>query len=609
MLFSLIQHRVTSVLSTCLLLVPFALAQQPAPKEAAKPQDGRAKISRPVDGFIVPGDVNVSVGSDIRTFVVMAAINIAGFDYEPGGQPLSPARQEIRKDLASRVDPALKERLASFYRAHRRPGVDEGIDATRYAALSLMMTPPPSFSIYTLEESQIPPDLRPLLEFIPLVRDFYIKTNIKDFAQKYIGLAEQYAAQYRRPVGETIYQVFEYFHLQPEFIMAMKPVIISTGEPGAKVKQQKEIARTRTRQVFINLDPLASLGSSFARDDLINAKDELMSRRIGDDYLVTVGPSREYNLDAVRNALIRFTIDPMIERSLRTSLEYKDPILNLAKSVPTSAKEFQVSVYQVVRESLARASEARMKRLVSGPRGPYSEDDGIYDMAQAYLRGAVLSFHFYEALIGLEKVGIRLEEYYPQMLATINFDREGKRAAEFEPVVARVTAKRRAESGGERAGSAEASPSLVSKNVHSSDDLIRQKRYPEAKAILDEILAAEPKNARALYGLARVYNQMPSPIEQDPKSDENDKIQAQHERLQRAIKLYLGAVEAASPEAERWLVQWSYVLIGRIYDFQEFRQDAISYYEKAIAIGENIPNGAYKEAMEGKQKPYGSKQN
>ena len=54
-------------------------------------------------------------------------------------------------------------------------------------------------------------------------------------------------------------------------------------------------------------------------------------------------------------------------------------------------------------------------------------------------------------------------------------------------------------------------------------------------------------------------------------------------------------------------MQWSYVLIGRILDFQEFRQDAINEYEKAIAIGEGIPNGAYKEALEGRQKPYGQK--
>ena len=609
MLFHRFKNRVVATLTVLVLLSPLVNAQQPGSKATTQPPDSQAKISQTTSGFITPGDVNVSIGSDIRMFVVMAALNIAGFDYEPGSQPLTTARTEIRKDLATRVDPQLKAKLSEFYKANRRPGVEEGVDATRYAALSLMMTPPPSFSVYTLDSSQIPEDVKPLLAFIPLVQEFYVKTNIKDFAQKYLSHAEHYAIQYRRPVGEMIYQIIEYFHLRPETVLAMKPVVISTGEPGAKVKQQKEIARTRSRQVFVILDPLACLGSSFARDDMLNAKDDLLARRIGDDYIVALGPSRDFTLDAVRTALIRFIIDPLIERSLRTSLEYKDPILHLAKTVPTSGKAFQVSVYQVVRESLAKASEIRMKRIASGPKGNYTEDEAIYDLAQNYLRGAVLSFHFYESLIGLEKVGIGLEDFFSQMMATIKFDREAKRASEFEPVVARVVASRKLDAAREKSSTSDVSLAPITRNILNSDDLIRQKRYAEARTILEEILTTEPNNARALYGMARVINQMPSPLETDPKSDENDKIQSQHERLQRAIKFYQRAIEAASPETEKWLIQWSYVSIGRIYDFQEFRQDAISFYEKAIAIGDNIPNGAFKEALEGKQKPFGSKQN
>lgn len=600
------------VLLLALLLSTPGLAQQtppPAPpkpaKTEAKPQAERAQITQGEAGFISPSDVNVFIGSDIRTFVVMAAVNVAGFDYEPGGQPLSPARAKLREDLASRVDAPLKAQLADFYKANRRAGVDEGTDAMRYAALSLMMTAPPSFSVYTLDPTQIPADLKPLLAFIPLVQKFYIQTNIKDLAPKYLAVAEAYAAQYRRPIGETLFQVLEYFHLRPETIVSMKPVVIATGEPGAKVRQQREVARTRSRQVFIIPDPLASWNSSFARDDFLNAKDELMTRRLGDDYLVAIGPSREFNLDAARNALIRFVLDPLIERSLRKSLEYKDAILQLSRSVPTAGKEFQVSVYQVVRESLARASEARMKRLEAGVKGSYGEDDATYDLAQAYLRGAALAFHFYEALTGLEKVGISLEDFYPQMLATIKFDREAKRATEFEPVLARVAAKR--SEAGARPAAGDAYIGSVTRKVLEADDLIRQRRYGDARLLLEEVLVAEPKNARALFGLARVFNQMPSAVEQDAKADENDKIQAQHERLKRAIKLYENAIAVATPEAEKWLMQWSYVLIGRIYDFQELREDALSAYDKALALGDSVPNGAYKEALEGKQKPYGSR--
>jgi hypothetical protein len=258
----------------------------PPPSQPAQPPQQRSYEGR----FIVPGDINVRIESDVRMFVVMAAVNIAGFDYEPYGQAMTPARVELRKDLAAKVSPQVKEKLAAYYKAHRRAGVDEAVDASRYAALSLLMTQPPSFSVYESETNKVPEDLKPLLSFIPLVQEFYIKCNVKELTQKYLGVSEAYAAAYRRPVGEMIYHILEYFHLRPETIINMKPLIISSGEPGSKVKKETTVARTRTRQVFIIPDPLSAAGSSIARDDFLNQKEDLLSRRVGDDYLVSVGP-------------------------------------------------------------------------------------------------------------------------------------------------------------------------------------------------------------------------------------------------------------------------------------------------------------------------------
>jgi tetratricopeptide (TPR) repeat protein len=599
--------------SLALILVALILtsinAQQPQTKPdnqpRQQPQKPAPSIAQTAGNYIVPADVNVRLESDFRTFVVMAAINIAGFDYETGGQALSPARAELRKDLATRVPADVKQKLAAYYQAHRRPGVDEGVDAARYAALSLMMTPPPSFTIYLREGVNVPEDLKALFDFSDVVREFYLKSNIRELAQKYLSVSEAYATEYRRPVGMLIYQLFDYFKVRPETVVNMKPLVLTKEQAGAKIKQEVTVARSRTRQVFIIPDPLAALGSSFARDDFLNAKDDL-SRRIGDDYNVAVGPSQAFNLDAVRNALIRFVLDPMIERKLKVSLEYRDPMIKLVKSVPTSSKEFQASVYQIIRESLARAAEARLKRLDAGQKGAYTEDEATYDLAQAYLRGAVLSFHFYESLKSLENVGIGIEDFYDQMLATAKWEREEKRADEFMPVVARVSATRK-KSGEPNASTGNPAIGAVAKKVLESDDLIRQNRIVEARALLEEVLGAEPKNARALFGMARLISQSQSKTEEDAKADENDKIQAQHDRLEMAIKLYRQAIENASIDSERWMMQWCYVLIGRIYDFQEFRNDAIAEYEKAIALGADIPNGAYKEAMEGKAKPYGQK--
>ncbi|HWP42798.1 MAG TPA: hypothetical protein VNO14_06160 [Blastocatellia bacterium] len=557
-------------------------------------------------GFITPSEVNFRIGYDIRTFVVMSALNAAGFDSEPGSQPLSPARAEIRRDL-EKLSPALKSKLAAFYKAHRRANVDEAVDATRYAALSLLMTDPPAFSIYEREDKPIPADLKPLVGFVPLVREFYLNSGIKDLFAKYNSVADVYARAYHRAAGETIYQVLEYFHTSPQTVINMRPLVITKDSPDGKKKQkQSVITRSRTRQLYLIPDPLSALGASIVRDDILNQKDELVYRKIGDDYIIVAGPSAEPNTEAIRQAFIRFIIDPMLERHLKAALEYKDQITKLVATVPTAGRQYGTSVYLVLRESLAEAAGARIRRIMSiQTKGTYSEDEATYDLAQAYLRGGVLAFHFYEALSGLEKVGINIEDFFDQMVATTKFEREAARPKEFEPVVARVEASRKSsDAPAEAPASAEVAASPLAKKILLSDDLIRQRRYLDAKTILEEILVLEPRNARALYGMAQVVNNSLSPAEADPRADENDKIQAQYDRLKLAIELYRKAIENASKQSEGWLIQWSHVFIGRIYDFQDFRADAISEYEKAIALGEASAE-AYQAALEGKQRPYG----
>jgi len=584
------------------LIVPSAATLQKEQRQQPKPAPARA-------GFIAPSEANVRISPDVRTFVVMAALNIAGFDYESGGQPLSPARVELRKDLA-KLDPSVKEKLASFYQAHRRAGVDENSDAARYAALSLLMTEPPGFTVYQSSDRPLPADLQTLVDFVPLVREFYIKSGIRELVPKYMGVGEAYATALRGTVGTVIYDVLDYFHTRPETVINMRPLVVKTGEVEGKTEKTTVVSRTRTRQVFVIPDPLAARDTAIVRGDILNQKEDILARRVGDDYIVIMGPARTPSPDSVRQAVIRFVIDPMVERHLKTSLEFKDPIAKLVAGVPTASKEYANSVYLVIRESLAQATEARLRRINSiAARGTYSEDNAVFDLAQAYLRGAVLSFHFYESLSGFEKVGIGIEDFFDHMVANARFDREAERAKEFEPVVARVSASRTKSSrpnSDSEGTAAEAVIGAMGAKVLKSDDLIRQKKFGEARAILDDVLAAEPNNARALYGMAQVVMQMASPAELDPKADENDRIQIQHDRLERAIKLYKQAIETASKDSERWLIQWSHVFLGRVYDFQEFRADALSEYEKAIAMGD-LPNGAYKEALEGKQRPYGNK--
>lgn len=575
-----------------------------APKQAQESKESAVILDTSQDrGFIAPIEINANVESDIRTLVVMAAINMAGFDAETGGQPLSAARAQLRKDLAS-IDPDLKARLGAYYRSHRRPGTEETADVLRYEALSLVMDQPPDFTIY--EVAALPDDLRPLADFVPLVREFFAKSGIRQVLLKYIKAADAYAVAYRKPVGGSIYTTLNYFHTSPDTIISVQSYSVDP-----KTKAQVTTTHSRTRYVFVVMDPFGPFGGSMVRNDILDKKDDKSRRKVGDDYIVVIGPSKVASLDGLREVLIRFAIDPMLERHLKTYVDYKDQIAKLVSSVPGVEREYQTSAYLVVRESLAKAAEARMRRL-SPAASQYSEDDAIFDLAAAYKSGAVLVFHFYEALQGYEKVGIGLEDFLDQMLATTDFGQEAKRSKAFGPIVARVSEARArlghsvAGTTGPEAGSTPDRDPEVTEKVLMSDSLIRQRRFAEARPYLEAILKAQPNNARAVYGMAQIVNESPSAAEADPKADENDKIQAQHDRLEQAAKLYQKAIDLASPESERWLIQWSHVFLGRILDFQDFREDALAEYNKAIALGD-VPGGAYKEATEGKDHPFGQK--
>ena len=62
-------------------------------------------------------EYGVDFQADQRLIVVMAALDAAGFDPQPGREP-SGFRAKLRKDLAA-LDPDLRTRLKSFYERAR----------------------------------------------------------------------------------------------------------------------------------------------------------------------------------------------------------------------------------------------------------------------------------------------------------------------------------------------------------------------------------------------------------------------------------------------------------------------------------------------------------
>src|SRR5499426_3957111 len=121
------------VLTALTLLIASSLetaAQQPQPQSSQQPKQSEAQSQQPqkpkplvIDRRKLSladrpnlsiADVNTDIGVDKRVILMMAALNVAGYDYESGGRQLSALRRQIREDLKA-TDPGLVGRLRAYF--------------------------------------------------------------------------------------------------------------------------------------------------------------------------------------------------------------------------------------------------------------------------------------------------------------------------------------------------------------------------------------------------------------------------------------------------------------------------------------------------------------
>ena len=581
---------ITAVL-LCLSLVATVAAQQaqqtpqqtPPPSQPPKqtpprPQDRNTPLSQ--RERVTLGDVNTDVLADKRVIVMMAALNMAGYDYESGNRPLSELRQQLRNDLKG-INPALVRKLRDHFLAHSKGKIDAASVAP-YLSLALTLTEPPSFSIETAAE-RLPDDVREITDFALLLEEFYRETNFSKLLPKYTATYQTAAKNLGPTTAVVAATVISYLHTEP--ILELPPLIAprpntNTNKKNNKPESPTQLPMRERRFVVI--------------PDLLNTAGAANLRVVRDVYYLLLGPTTEPNLDAVRRGFLSFVVDPMTERLVKEVAAVRDDLKKLLEARGEKADPiYAQSAYRLVSDSFVRAADARLAVLGVTTRRKYDEADAIYDLSLAYERGAVLAFHFYNQVAAFEHAGINLRDYYASMLTNVNFERESHRLGEYAGRLASYKKERL------EAASAPMPPSTISNadeqivaRIVQADELIKARQYADARAILVAIRRERPNNARALFGLADVTSKQASAI------TDKDKLE---EELFAAVELYKQAAQNASPETEKWLAQRSYVAAAKILDFLERYDDATAAYDLAIKLG-NVPDGAYDEAVKAKQK-------
>lgn len=599
---------------------PQAQSSQSQPQQTAvqAPNIDRRKIPLAQRPNLSLEDVNTYIGVDKRVIVMMAALNVAGYDYEIGSRQLSPLRQQLREDLQN-IPPDVVRKLRDYFLSHRK-GANDAAAVAPYLSLALSLNEPPAFTIDVPAE-RLPDDVREIASFALLLEEFYQKASFSRLLPKYIQAYMKVAETYPQPAGMALGNVLAYLHTEP--VLELPPLFVPrpSAAPKAEKKDDKkgkkkdkdaqDKEKPVSQQVSSVMDVPNRVRNFVIIPDLFNASNAANLRIVRDTYFLLLGPSTVPSITAMRRSFLTFVIDPISERQIREVASIRGDLRKLmdSRGEKLDQEYAQRSAYFLITDCLVRAADARMDVLGLAARNTAPEDEAIYEMSLGYERGAVLVYHFYEQMKAFEAVGVNVRDYFASMLTGIDFDREANRLKEYEQRLARYK-QFRTEATFNPVPSvtiANADEKMVAQIVQA-DQLIKSRKYDDAKAILESALKDKPDNARVLFGLAEVTSKKASTYE------DSDQVE---EALYAAVEFYKRAAQSASPESEKWLAQRSYVAAGKILDFiaetnpsqaEKLLAEAALAYDLAIKLGK-IEGGAYEEAEKAlqqraqKQKP------
>lgn len=587
------------------ILVPgVAASQTTTPSPAPRPQ---APVhQRPQTTFEV-SDYGVDFNSDQRLILVMAALEAAGHDPVPAGRAPSTFRAKLRKDLAN-LDPDLRTRLRTFYERNKLPAPATPADqAARYVSLALALGPAPSFEAPPRSED-LPAGLLDVLDFAPLVLEFYRRSGIDERMVEYVRAYQAEGDRLRAPTTEMVRSLLTYLHTRP---ITSSTERVEVNNPKKDSKQKTYAFRDKERRFFILPDLLAVRGA-------------INFRIIGDDYYAIVPEGTDPVSSELRRAYLQYVIDALVLRFNKDIAQRREHIKQLLTERQKAGAQVSPDVFLTVSRSLVTAADARyeeMRKLEMLSRDARAalantkneadkaalgktaqaemkliQDETIARLAEEYEKGAVLSFYFADQLKGIESSGFDLANFFPDMIASFDPVREAKRLSDHADVLQRAIAAREARTAARKSAELAEAPTgreaALVRDLATVEDTLRNKDYADAEVRLREMLKEYPGEPRIFFALGRTASLA--------ASDATDE-QVRDERLNRALGQYRLAVAAASPETDKAIMSRAHESMGRINAFLENIAEATKHFDEAIKIGD-VRGGAYREAVEGKKK-------
>ena len=559
----------------------------------------------------------VRIEPDQRVMIVLAALDAARTTNEANesvpvlNPKLSPEgekfREQLRSDMAM-LSPDLRLKISNFVLFHKKryPQATDAEIIGSFVAMAYSLGPLPDLAD-PIVTSDLPGNLLDVLDFAPLVRDFYRKssfsTNVADYTKNYLKVSD---GQLRGSSREMVSELLDYLHTRPQLFFDEK-VKTQTQKSGSKstVLNKTEI-RMRERKFTIVPEMLAPAGNVI----FLNVKD---------DYIALVPPDTDVTFSEVRRGFLQFVIDPIVLNSSKDIATVRDSIKGLIDERRKVDAKVSPDVFLTISKSLVAAIDAKqaenLKRAVSMEQSRRRidqaktaeekkaiaddlqkyhaglADETVLQLSEAYENGSLLAFYFADQLKGVEDSGFDIASSMREMILSFDPAKETGRYASFADARKRAIAAR--EERKKKPASTVVTVSPVTAKLVDIQKLIDAKNYAQAGTELKTLLDQNPDEPRVYYNVGRVASLMAGPIE-DPAQ--------QKAKLYEAKVAYENVVRISMKQkVDPALLSLSYVALAKIYEFYDDNTYAIGIYDKAIQIG-NVTGGAYGEALASKQR-------
>jgi len=560
----------------------------------------------------------VRIEPDKRVVIVLATLDAAKTTNEAGesvhvlNPRLSPEgtkfREQLRSDLAV-LNEDLRQRISSFVIQYkkRNPDATDAQLVAPFISMAYALGPAPDLAD-PIVTTDLPGNLLDVLDFAPLVRDFYrrssISGNLADYMKTYQTAAD---GGLRNSSREMVNDLLNYMHTRPQLFFAEK-FKTETRKSGSKTTTlQKTEVRERERHFTLVPEMLAPIGN-------------IIYLNVKDDYYVVVPPDSDVTFSEARRGFLQFVIDPIvltnskdigtIRDSVKVILDERrkinpsispDIYLTISRSLVAA---IDVKQSENVRKNLAleqsrrridQAKTVEEKKKISDDLQKYNDtlaDEAALQLSEDYEKGAVLVFYFAEQLKGIEDSGFDIASSMREMVLSFDPAKETGRYASFADARKRAIAARE-----ERKKNPVQQQSVIAVNPVTTrlvdiQKLIDQKSYQQADTELKALLAQNPNEPRVYYNIGRVASLSAQTITE---------VEQQKAKLLEAKVAYEHIVRLSQKQrVDPALLSLSYVALAKIYEFYD-DTTYMGLYDAAIKLG-NVTGGAYNEAIAAKQR-------